>query len=191
MMVVTNKISCEQCSRIMDSGVSECPFCGAPMRTIDISDTLLERPRLDMSPLMESSGRLMIDLTGYQMALYVEDASIPLIVDLSNRVTLGRHSSRDSKVSPTVSLNSYSAFNHGISRVHATMYYDAERATAVIIDEYSTNGTWVNGQRIAPMVPTPVKSGDELRLSRLRILLIGPSSQTAAKQRNSASQQID
>jgi pSer/pThr/pTyr-binding forkhead associated (FHA) protein len=133
---------------------------------------------------------MMVELAAHQIALYIEDASIPLVLDLSNRVTLGRHSSRDTKVSPTISLNSYNAFNHGISRVHATMYYDPVLITAVVVDEYSTNGTWVNGQRIAPMVPTPIENKDELRLSRLRMLIIAPTKQTAVNN-NSSSHQID
>jgi pSer/pThr/pTyr-binding forkhead associated (FHA) protein len=35
----------------------------------------------------------------------------------------------------------------------------------------STNGTYVNGQRLAPQTPQPVGNGDEIRLGRFMLRL--------------------
>ena len=49
----------------------------------------------------------------------------------------------------------------GLSRLHATIYRDGDRVW--IVDENSSNGTFVNGQRTAP-AGTPLKNGDTVRI---------------------------
>jgi hypothetical protein len=49
----------------------------------------------------------------------------------------------------------------GLSRLHATVYRDGDRVW--IVDENSSNGTFVNGQRVAP-AGTPLKNGDTIRI---------------------------
>ena len=39
------------------------------------------------------------------------------------------------------------------------MYWDPWIARIMLVDLNSTNGTWLNGQRLTPMEPTPVWSG--------------------------------
>lgn len=47
----------------------------------------------------------------------------------------------------------------GLSRIHATIYRDGSRVW--IVDENSSNGTFVNGQRTAPS-GTPLQNGDRI-----------------------------
>ncbi|MHB8628077.1 MAG: FHA domain-containing protein [Aggregatilineales bacterium] len=167
------KQTCHRCGKQYSIEAQICPFCGAP-----IGDTLQDitigsvsvTARLNEPALIERPARVPTTLVGKQAALYVEDASAPLIIDLSERVTLGRRSPRDTGISPTIALNRFDAFNRGISRIHAALYY--ENDTVMLVDEYSTNGTWVNGRKIEPMQPTPLHNGDEIRLARLRIMLL-------------------
>jgi hypothetical protein len=49
----------------------------------------------------------------------------------------------------------------GLSRLHATIYRDGDRVW--IVDENSSNGTFVNGQRTAP-AGTPLRHGDTVRI---------------------------
>lgn len=49
----------------------------------------------------------------------------------------------------------------GLSRLNATVYRDGDRVW--VVDENSTNGTFVNGQKAAPG-GTPLKSGDTIRI---------------------------
>ena len=49
----------------------------------------------------------------------------------------------------------------GLSRLHATIYRDGERVW--IVDENSSNGTFVNGQRTAG-AGTPLRNGDTVRI---------------------------
>ena len=178
-MAISTEIHCPQCDEIVDSEEDICPYCGASTRAGEITETLHDRIGFETAALHARRIRESVVLQPREIALYIEDASTPLIADLSNRVTIGRHSARDINVAPTISLTSYDAFSRGISRVHATLYYDTARAMVMIVDEYSTNGTWLNGRRLEPMAPTPVQNNDELRLSRLRIVVITPTPPTS------------
>lgn len=52
-----------------------------------------------------------------------------------------------------------------ISRKHAEMDYDRRHRCWVIMDLGSSNGTFINGQRLTPQVPKPVKKGDEIQVA--------------------------
>ncbi len=169
------KQTCHRCGKPYSIEAQICPFCGAPagdtLQDITIgSISMTARLNELASALVERPDRVPTTLVGKQAAIYVEDASMPLIIDLSERVTLGRRSPRDTGISPTIALNRFDAFNRGISRIHVALYY--ENDTVLLVDEYSTNGTWVNGRKIEPMQPTPLHNGDEIRLARLRMMLL-------------------
>jgi hypothetical protein len=51
-----------------------------------------------------------------------------------------------------------------VSRRHSTVWMDAGGA-CFVRDERSTNGTFVNGQRLAPGMEAPLREGDSIRLA--------------------------
>lgn len=55
----------------------------------------------------------------------------------------------------------YRFADDGLSRLHATIYRDGDRVW--IVDENSSNGTFVNGNRTAP-AGTPLRNGDTVRI---------------------------
>lgn len=55
----------------------------------------------------------------------------------------------------------YRFADDGLSRLHATVYRDDDRIW--IVDENSSNGTFVNGERAAPS-GTPLRNGDTIRI---------------------------
>ena len=70
------------------------------------------------------------------------------IVD--NRTTFGRGGDADFKLN-----------DDGLSRLHAAVYRDGDNVW--IVDENSTNGTFVNGQQV-PAAGTPLRDGDVVRI---------------------------
>ena len=72
-----------------------------------------------------------------------------------DRTTLGRGSDAD-----------YRFDDNSLSRLHATIYRDGDRVW--VVDENSTNGTFVNGKKIdrATLV-----TGDRLRVGRVELIL--------------------
>src|SRR5690349_21110461 len=56
------------------------------------------------------------------------------------------------------------ADDSSVSRVHCALYYDAKLAQFVLTDENSSNGTYINGDRINPYEPRPLRHNDEIEL---------------------------
>lgn len=57
-----------------------------------------------------------------------------------------------------------------VSRRHAEIQWVGEGYS--ILDLESTNGTWVNGKRIAPGQPVRLKDGDHVAVGRLSVLTV-------------------
>lgn len=57
----------------------------------------------------------------------------------------------------------------GLSRLHATVYREGDKVW--IVDENSSNGTFVNGQGAAP-AGTPLRNGDEIRIGNQTVLSV-------------------
>lgn len=68
----------------------------------------------------------------------------------SERTSFGRGSDADHRFP-----------DNGLSRLHATVYREGERIW--VVDENSSNGTFVNGQQTAP-AGTPLKNGDQIKI---------------------------
>jgi pSer/pThr/pTyr-binding forkhead associated (FHA) protein len=66
------------------------------------------------------------------------------------RLTFGRGSEADQRFA-----------DDGLSRLHATIYRDGDRVW--VVDENSSNGTFVNGERAAP-AGTPLRNGDVIKI---------------------------
>lgn len=64
----------------------------------------------------------------------------------------------------------------GLSRLHATVYRDGERVW--IVDENSSNGTFVNGQKTAP-AGTPLRNGDQVKIGHQTIFTVRISEKAA------------
>lgn len=122
-----------------------------------------------------------------------EDADLetnpePIHVPLIEQVTLGRgedptktqaftneDASEDQKFeaemmmlkNPHVNLSSFHAHHRGVSRTHARITLHGSRMS--VTDLGSTNGTYVNNEKLAPNTAYPLKSGDELRLGFLAL----------------------
>lgn len=68
---------------------------------------------------------------------------------------------------PEVDLTADLAMEQGVSREHACIF---RRGNSVEVEDLgSTNGTLLNGNRLAPYIPTHLQDGDELRLGKLLI----------------------
>ena len=62
----------------------------------------------------------------------------------------------------------------GLSRLHASLYVDGDRVW--VVDENSSNGTFVNGLRVAPS-GTPLRTGDAIKIGNSTVLNIRISEQ--------------
>jgi pSer/pThr/pTyr-binding forkhead associated (FHA) protein len=66
---------------------------------------------------------------------------------------------------PDVDLGLDGGYDAGVSRRHAII--SPQGGGFVIEDLASANGTFVNGRRLQPETPTPIRHGDELKFGTL------------------------
>jgi hypothetical protein len=85
------------------------------------------------------------------------------------RVTVLGRADPMSAFRPDLDLAPYGAMRYGVSRRHS-LVRPGDRLL-YLIDQNSTNGTWVNGQRLLPGRDFPLSDGDVIELGALRMTL--------------------
>lgn len=101
--------------------------------------------------------------------LHLIDSGQLILLSERKEYSLGRIN-EGQPVSPDIDLGPYRAFENGVSRIHATIKRIDNHA--VIADQGSSNGTFVNGVRLKPQVETPLKNGDLIALGKLKFQIL-------------------
>ena len=68
---------------------------------------------------------------------------------------------------PDVDLTPYGALEQGVGRRHMRLFVQGGQIMVEDLD--STNGTLLNGQKLLPRQPQPLRNGDQLQLGRLAL----------------------
>ena len=103
-----------------------------------------------------------------QIELCIETPhSEPVYAKLTHRITIGRGDENSSDID--INLASHDAAQKGVSRRHALL--ELVGKVLMVSDLNSTNGTFVNGQRIPRGNRRVVRDGDELMLGNLPIYI--------------------
>jgi pSer/pThr/pTyr-binding forkhead associated (FHA) protein len=90
------------------------------------------------------------------------EVELPLV----KPIRLGRMDPVQS-IYPEIDLTDDLALAYGVSRRHACIYRHGNDVE--VEDLGSINGTLLNGKRLAPYIPEPLKDGDQLQLGKLLI----------------------
>jgi len=165
---------CPHCEGERDESATFCEVCGYDF----VSATLPAAPQVRPADpprvaAVASAGRALWvvvtadrtfydrnDVTEVQFPLGAAERSFPLV---DERVTIGRRS-KSRGIQPTIDLSEPpedAAVSHG----HATLIRQAD-GSYVLVDNGSTNGTYMNGSSdpIAPHEPVAVSVGDQINL---------------------------
>jgi pSer/pThr/pTyr-binding forkhead associated (FHA) protein len=165
-------IQCPVCRIVYISNTIFCPECGA---------YLLAEAKLDTDPIEAAQIRWVKEASGAQtkdfglpdarpltirLRIGQSDQARTLEVSLVKPVRLGRNDPAE-HVFPEIDLTGGHGKQYGVSRLHACIFQRGE--IVEIQDLASTNGTLLNGERLAPYVSEPLKDGDQLQLGKLLI----------------------
>jgi len=101
-------------------------------------------------------------LAAGQLIILPENTTISLPAAL--QVTIGR-ADPASSFYPEIDLTPYGALEKGVGRRHLRLFLLNSQLSAEDLD--STNGSFLNGIRLAPRAPQPLQNGDELRLGTM------------------------
>ncbi len=143
----------------------ECLQCGVRLDDETLPSALFIAARLEQ-PLRHSH------LPGhnwppYALALFVTGNDTPILLPYEERMVLGR--SKSSEAERRLDLTSYGAAMFGVSRRHASITFSGD--DCLLEDLGSSNGTWLNGNRLAAYKPHPLQNGDVIRLGQLLLFV--------------------
>ncbi len=98
------------------------------------------------------------------LRLEVEGASTPILVFPKGEIALGRRDPTTGTM-PDVDLTAFAAYRLGVSRKHAIIRHNQHKLE--IYDLGSSNGTSVNGVKLASHQPHPLRDGDTIALGKM------------------------
>ncbi len=174
-------IQCPNCSHNELVGALFCSECGVQIFHPQATSTSPIGKSNDLFPSILDQRSFKKPTGRKQLPPYlIKDASISLIVLSTGKVIplpkqeeikLGRVSP-DQPSEPDIDLTPYHAYEAGVSRIHISISFADNQV--MVTDLGSTNGTRINGMRIASHISYPVRSSDVLTLGKLKIqMLIG------------------
>ncbi|HSL31500.1 MAG TPA: FHA domain-containing protein [Anaerolineales bacterium] len=102
------------------------------------------------------------------IAVYVVGTAKPVFVSSDDQFIIGRR--MEATREAFLDLSNLGGYLLGLSRRHAKIRRAGSRYE--IIDLASTNGTWLNDEQLIPHQPRPLASGAQLRLGRMRFVVL-------------------
>ena len=158
---------CPFCERNNHDDVNVCRNCGRSLARFTGMSTLL----VDDAGAIGGFSAPGSDYFGPKMSIILKlrNAQELITLPIENETTLGRVSPARTAHQPDVDLSYFKAYENGVSSRHARLEREAHHL--ILTDLGSTNGTFRNGQRLLPYQPAIIRSGDEIRLANLTVLL--------------------
>jgi hypothetical protein len=162
-------IICPNCQHKEMSGAIYCSKCGAQL--IDMSITTHKIHTAETRREAKAAGTQPPPPVRLQSWISLHMMESGQILPLADRTefSLGR-SAEGQPIVPDVDLSPFNAYASGVSRLHAVLKLIKNKI--IIMDLGSSNGTYLNGTRLAPYIETPVVHGDILYLGKLKIQLL-------------------
>ena len=166
-------IECPNCKHQEIPGALFCSECGAQLVGIHTVTTQsigknLTNNLANLEAAQEDTS-IPSPPNGVAISLFLLDTGQIVPLAGKNEFTLGR-SAEGQPILPDIDLAPYQAYENGVSRLHVSLTMNKQEA--LVTDLGSANGTRLNGQKLTPHRPTPVKHGDILTLGKLRIQLL-------------------
>ena len=164
---------CPICKQKNELEAIVCIRCGASLETYPMDDAGITRTTEVQTRVIERMGELLINealipLRG--IALYLAGTSDPVFLSSEKEFVIGRKVEEDGTTAAFLDLAKLGAYQMGLSKRHA-MIRRAENGYEVI-DLSSSNGTWLNDERLIPNKPYAFASSSQLQLARMRLFVL-------------------
>ena len=160
-------ITCSSCGKRHIENTLFCDECAAYLQTDQHSRTNplngqgVAWAEADPGATHVLDGR---DTQSATVRLSIVDTGREVEFALDTDVTLGRLDPA-SATFPDIDLTPDSGLEKGVSRRHAKI---TRKGSDLFLEDLgSVNGTFLNGKRLTPYLPHPLKDNDEIRLSRI------------------------
>jgi pSer/pThr/pTyr-binding forkhead associated (FHA) protein len=168
-------IICPSCQHKEISGALFCSQCGAQLVTLSDAQAPKESPESRAQaadPGAPKATSPMIAPPSARLSLHLVESGQILPLAERSEFSLGRVA-EGQPIMPDIDLTPFKAYENGVSRLHAILKLVNDQVT--ILDLGSSNGTYVNGNRLVPSVERPLQNGDMIHLGKLKLqILFGP-----------------
>jgi pSer/pThr/pTyr-binding forkhead associated (FHA) protein len=161
---------CPACHLDNAADATICQHCSAPLN-ITTSGAPTTRHVNTSSELADDLAEQIIKnhpLPSEGMALHLLNSGQPVGLCMEPEFILGR--ADDTISEPMFDVTRFDAFALGVSRRHAII--KAAEDKYVLTDANSSNGTWLNGNRLLPNKPHDLPSGSIIQLGRLKLVVV-------------------
>ena len=168
---------CPNCGHNNRAGIIFCEKCGTSLiGHASLSTKALDATSDDERALTGMSSAELKEIVtrgntsfkkGAALRLEISGSAEPITLQPKPDTIFGRRDPATGAM-PDVDLTPYAGYRMGVSRRHAAIRHGAEE-TLELWDLGSSNGTFLNGQRLSSHRPYLLHDGDELRLGQMVI----------------------
>lgn len=123
-----------------------------------------ENPKTE--PAKSKTSPFYMGLEKGRVALNIVPVNLQIVFDLSKPIAIGRGAVHTDNVT-VLDLTPFRGDEMGVSRNHLVMKLQDRKLS--IIDQDSSNGTFLNGKVLEPNVSYTIMQGDEIMLGLLKI----------------------
>lgn len=172
---------CANCGHTNRPGVLFCENCGTSLTgkaAVGTTKSFEEANTLGATREQITAAGTDYFLPGSILRLEIEGGPEPILVRPRQELVFGRRDPATGAM-PDIDLTPYAGYRMGVSRRHAAIR-TAEENYLDVWDLGSSNGTFLNGQRLNAHRPYRLRDGDRLRLGQMVIrVFFQPPAQTA------------
>lgn len=168
---------CPNCGHQNRPGVVFCDNCGAslignlPLDTKSLDSTSEEeKSQIGVGPSVLTDVQVQGAVEfkeGSSLRLEIEGSPEPILFKPKPETIFGRRDPATGAM-PDIDLTPFAGYRMGVSRRHAAIRHGEDKSLD-IWDLGSSNGTFLNGQRLSAHRPYRLHDGDELRLGQMTI----------------------
>lgn len=183
----SGKIDCPNCHHLNRPGEIFCESCGANLKTGQKAASTKslpdeQRKQYDV-PLEEAVPDRGSDVfpTGGALRLQIEGSPEPILLPFHQQeIVLGRRDPATGAL-PDVDLTPFAGYRMGVSRRHSQIRRSHD-GHLELFDLGSSNGTFLNGQRLEAHYPYRLRDGDKIALGQINILVHFEKSMSSQRQ---------
>jgi len=169
---------CPTCGAVNRAGSLICENCGTSLISGELAiigtrrfirqgenEDTLQNTSPEEAKAVDSAGQDVFH-KNMLLRLEIEGTATPLLVFPKGEMALGRRDPATGHM-PEIDLTAFAAYRLGVSRRHAIIRLKDERLE--VYDLGSSNGTAVNGSKLAPHQPFTLRDGDMITLGKMHM----------------------
>lgn len=159
--------SCPVCNFKNEPNATVCANCHSPLENVMIAQITTRRLTESVKLLSQAELEALIKsfIPAQGLTFYIiNNGELVIVGEEQNELILGRKI--DDSVKNLINIGAYDVF---VSRRHAKIIKTDHGYE--IMDLGSSNGTWLEEQRLIPHKTYPLKSGAQLRLGHIQIMV--------------------